>query len=149
MARSIFKTRFRYLIAGILPVILLVGLNYWIFVRPTSVYQTFVRLVLIGQFDEAADMLSVPSEMVANDKILRLTAIDGSTGGIPIRQAEFNVLDEPNRPLRRGITDYLLCRTHFQLCAIWSDEVGSHVEPISFTTRGSKVVINHVGRIVE
>ena len=94
-------------------------------------------------------MLASLSELAADDKLLQLTAHDGSTVDIPIRKAEFNVLEDPNRPPRFGVIDYLLSRKHFQICAIWDDEGGSHVEPIYCTTRGSRVVINHVGRIEE
>lgn len=61
--------------------------------------------------------------------------------------AELHVPDEPTRPLRGGIDDYLSCRQHFQLCAIWKDDAESHFVPIYCTTLGSTVVIDHVGII--
>ena len=94
-------------------------------------------------------MLSDHDELVPNGNLLQVTAIDGSTRDIPIGKAKFYVLEEPTRPSRLGITDYLLCRKHFHLCAMWDDEVGSHVEPIYCTSRGSNVVIDHVGLIME
>lgn len=131
--------------AGLVVLGLLIGLNYWAFVRPNSVEQRFVRLVLNEEFVEAAGMLSNPCSVSINGDSYRLTALDGSSVEIPIGKAELNVFDEPKRSPRNGIVDCLLCRKHFSICAIWKEKDGSHFVPIFCTTRGSAVVLDHVG----
>ena len=151
MINSISETRFtkqawrRLLLVGIVVVALSIGLNFWTFIRPTSVMQEFIRRILIGQFDGAARMMSIPCRIATNGNLHHLTALDGSSGEIPVGKAELYVLHEPKRPARDGIADYLFCRQHFQICAIWNDDHGAHFVPIYCTTRGSAVVIDHVG----
>lgn len=139
------QTYLRLLLAVPFVVALMVGVNYWISVRSTLVRQEFSKLILAEQFDRAAGMVATPSKIEKNDSVHQLTAADGSKSEIPIGIAEFHILHEPNRPARNGIVDFLSCSEHFQICALWNDANRSHVVPIYCTTRGSIVVIDHVG----
>ncbi len=133
------------LIAGTFVVAFLVFVNFWTF-RPTQTMQEFVRRAVTGRLMEAAQMVSLPSKINTASSTHTIIAIDGTSCVLPIGKAELHVLEEPKRRPRDGISDYLLCRQRFQLCAFWSDENGvSKVAPIYCTTKGTKVEIDHVG----
>lgn len=139
------KKPHRVLFVGLLALVLVVAFNYWFFVRPTSVSQEFVRLVLSGQFDKAGSMVVMPCRMSTDAQSHHLIARDGSSCEIPITQVELHVFEELKQSSRNDIVDFLLCRKHFSLGAICRDEQGLRLVPIYCTTQGSTVLIEHVG----
>lgn len=91
-------------------------------------------------------MVIAPSRFNTESDTHSIQAIDGSSCDVPVSNCEFHVLNEPVRPLRDGMEDYLQGRVHFQLCATWKDNDGaSHLTPIYCTSHGYEIVIDHVG----
>ncbi len=133
-------------IVSLIVVVLLTIGNLWTF-RTTLRSQGFVKLIITHKLEDAAAMLAPPSEIYVSKEKLSIKALDGSNWIVPKSKPRFHVLDEPGRPSREGISDYIMGRQRFQLVAMWKDldSDTDFVLPIYCTVNGSKIDIDHVG----
>lgn len=141
------KTRLlrNLIVAGTVVFGLAVVANFWSF-RPTSTMQSFISHVLSGRFADASKLVSASGSIATGEDSYAFAAGDGTSSTVPIGKAEFQVLEDPNRPPRVGVVDYLLGRQQFAVCAKWDDDSGvSHLVPIYCTAHGATIEINHVG----